>query len=256
MRAGDASRGLGWQISPRCQWVPALEVVSPQSFAFPVSQSTEITPTLDFCILQTMCCSPFCFPSSDGSTDPLQVPCTGTGLQTPLPDCLGVKSLFLCTREVSGGNTCSWKELSGRVKCDGPCAFREFSVSLTNTYPYSLLLIFNIKCPSLSSAKKTAQCKEAQQGKPHTKGRKCLTDTFQSQFSCSALQWLPCPIPIHAVLFADGSKAAGKQNQGYLCRDSSSSVSCTLPSQSCLTLACVLESPSCSSSKSSPEVKL
>lgn len=107
VRAGDAFSGLGWQVSPRCQWVPALVLVSPQSFAFPISQSTKITPRLDFCTLQTMCRSPFCSPSSNRYTVPLQVPCTGTGLQTPLPDCWGVKSLFLCTREVSGGNPCS-----------------------------------------------------------------------------------------------------------------------------------------------------
>lgn len=102
---------------------------------------------------------PLCFPSSNGSTASLQVPCKGTGLQTPLSDCLGVKSLFLCTREVSGGNTCSWQELSGRLKCDGPCAFREFSVCPTNTYPYSLLLILNISGSQLVLSKKYPSAK-------------------------------------------------------------------------------------------------
>lgn len=120
VRAGDASKWVGCQILPRCQWGPALVLVSPQSLAFLLSQSTKITPTLDFCIPQTMSCSSFFFLSSDGFTVLLEVLCTGSDLQTPLPECLGVKSQFLCTREVSGGNTGSWQGL----KRDGPLCFQ------------------------------------------------------------------------------------------------------------------------------------
>lgn len=71
------------------------------------------------------------------------------------------------------------------------CAFREFGVSPTDTFLFSLLLMFNISVSQLVLGRKDTPGQEAQQGKSHTRGRSHLTDTLQSQCSCSALQWLP-----------------------------------------------------------------
>lgn len=127
----------------------------------------------------------------------------------------------------------------------GLCAFRKFGVSPTNTSLYSLLLIFNTGVSHLVLGKKRH---------PRAKrlSRVSLLQpvglTSQTCFSLSikvpvlALVLSCSGFPALSLSLLMDPRQQDSRNQGYICSDSSSSVSCTLSSQSHLTLAYVLES--------------